>query len=177
MERTFLMIKPDAVRKKLIGEIIKRIEDSGLEIIKMKMAEPTKERVEKFYPSNKEWFTSVGNKSARSYEKAGLSLKETFGTEERYEIGKIIKSWLVKFICSGKVVPMILEGEDAIQKVRKLAGYTDPAEAEKGTIRGDLTDESIEQANKEKRAVENLVHASSDPEEVKRETSVWFGKN
>lgn len=175
MERTFLMIKPDAVRMKLIGEIIKRIESSGFEIAEMRMIYPTKELVERFYPSNDEWFTSVGNKSAKSYEKVGLSLEDTFGTEDRCEIGKIIKSWLVKFICSGKVVLMIIQGEDAIQKVRKLAGYTDPSEAEKGTIRGDLTDESIERANREKRAVENLVHVSDSPEEAEREISVWFG--
>ncbi len=174
MERTFLMIKPDGVRKGLVDEIIKRIEGIGLKIIARKTLIPSKELVERFYPSDDEWFTSVGNKSAKSYEEAGLSLKETFGTEDRCEIGKIIKTWLVKFICSGPVVPMIIEGGDAVNKVRKLAGYTDPSAAEKGTIRGDLTDESIEKANREKRAVENLVHASSDPEEAEREISIWF---
>lgn len=174
MEKTFLMIKPDAVEKGLIGEIIKRIEGSGLKIVALKMAKASKELAERFYPSDREWFESVGNKSAKSYEEAGLSLKETFGTEDRYEIGKIVKSWLVDFICSGPVVPMIIEGEDAVKKVRKIVGYTDPSCAEKGTIRGDLTNESIKQANLEKRATKNLVHASSDPEEAEREISIWF---
>ena len=175
MERTFLMIKPDGVRKDLVDEIIRRIEEIDLIIVAKKMLVPSKELVERFYPSDNEWFINVGNKSAKSYEEVGLSLKDTFGTEDRCKIGKIVKSWLVKFICSGPVVPMIIEGEGAIKKVRKLAGYTDPLHAEKGTIRGDLTNETIERANREKRAVENLVHVSDSPGEAEREISVWFG--
>lgn len=174
MERTFLMIKPDAVRRGLIGEIIQRVEKTGLKIIAIKMLIPTKERVERFYPSDAEWFKNVGKKTKKAYEEVGLDLIDTFGTTDLEKMGRTIKSWLVNFISSGPVVPMVIEGNGAIKKVRNLVGYTDPYEAQAGTIRGDLSMDSIALANQMKRANINVVHASSNPEEVKNEIAVWF---
>src|SRR5258708_3386371 len=90
------------------------------------------------------------------------------------EQGRMIVKGLQSYITSGPVVAMILEGEDAIANVRRITGYTDPTKADKGTIRGDLGVDSILVANGEKRPVENLIHASGNPEEAQKEIALWF---
>lgn len=174
IERTFVMIKPDGVKRGLIGEIIQRFERAGLKIIAMKMVLADRKRVEDFYPKDKKWFESVGAKTTKAYEEAKLNVKETFGTTDLEEIGKIIKGWLVDFITSGPVVVMVIEGNHAIAKVRNIVGYTDPLSAAPGTIRGDLTSDSITLGNVMARAVVNLIHASSDKKDAEHEIKIWF---
>jgi nucleoside-diphosphate kinase len=89
--------------------------------------------------------------------------------EKHYEVheGKPFYDKLVKFMTSGPMVPMILEGEDAIEKVREMIGPT--KDAPKGTIRGDFAEEG---ASPER----NIVHASDSPESVEREINLWFGE-
>ena len=131
-EKTFVMIKPDAVRRKLIGRIIQRFEDKGLEIVEMKMLKIPRELAEKLYEEhrNMDFF------------------------EE-----------LVNFITSGKVVVMVIEGNNAISVVRKMIGKTNPLEADMGTIRGDFGYSTPD----------NLVHASDSKESAKREIQLFFG--
>lgn len=174
IERTFLMIKPDAVKRGLMGEILRRIERPGLKIVAMKMVQASREQVEKFYPSESSWFKSLGGKTTKAYGEFGLSVEKTFGTKDLEKVGKTIKKWLVDFIISGPVVAMVVEGNGAIKKVRDMVGYTDPYNAAAGTIRGDLTSDSLALGNIMGRAGVNLVHASSDVSEAKREISVWF---
>ena len=81
---------------------------------------------------------------------------------------------LEKFMSSGPVIAMIVEGKDAVASVREITGSTDPSKAVKGTIRGDLGNDSQEKADKENRAIENLVHASGTKEEAKKEIRLWF---
>ncbi len=71
---------------------------------------------------------------------------------------------------------LVLEGENAIQRARDITGYTDPAEAAKGTIRGNWGQDSIKKANAEHGPVHNLIHASGNPEEAKKEIGIWFRK-
>ncbi len=168
------MVKPDAVKRGLVGEVISRIERTGLKIVALKMVQARREQVERFYPSSKEWFESVGNKTKKAYGEAGLDVKRTFGTTDLEKIGRIIKGWVVDFITSGPVVPMVIEGNGAIKKVRDLVGYTDPYNASPGTIRGDLTMDSIALGNIMNRAAINIVHASGSESEAKNEISVWF---
>ncbi|MCX8178431.1 MAG: nucleoside-diphosphate kinase [Candidatus Aenigmarchaeota archaeon] len=176
IERTFVMIKPDGVQRGLIGEILKRFESAGLKIVGLKMVKATKNMVEEFYPKDKEWFETIGQKTTKAYQEAGLSIQETFGTTNLEEIGKIIKKWLVDFIVSGPVVAMVLEGNHAIMKVRNIVGYTDPFAAAPGTIRGDLTTDSIALGNIMARAVVNVIHASSSQKDAEKEISIWFEK-
>jgi nucleoside-diphosphate kinase len=118
----------------------------------------------------------MGNKTIEAAREAGKpeSVMKLFGTEEPREIGMQLREWLVEFITSAPVDAYVLEGEDAIKLVRKITGFTDPARADKGTIRGDLGEDSIDRANSEKRATENLVHASGNPEEAEKEINLWF---
>ncbi len=76
----------------------------------------------------------------------------------------------------GPIVAMVFEGFDAVQKSRDLTGHTDPSQARKGTIRGDLGEDSLEVAEKEKRSVRNLIHASGTKEEAETEINLWFDR-
>ena len=173
-ERTFVMIKPDGVKRGLIGEIITRFERVGLKIIGLKMFKFSKELAENFYPSREDWYKAVGEKTLSTYKEIGKDPKKDFGTEDPVEIGKTIKKWLVNFISSSPVVAMVLEGNRAIEIGRKLVGHTLPYKAAPGTIRGDFSVESPELANAMKRNIINLVHASDNPADAEREISLVF---
>lgn len=176
MERTFVMIKPEAIKRKLIGEIIKRIEQVNLEIVAMKMIWPKKDFVEKFYPSDEEWFRSIGERAKKTFLGQGLDLKKYYGTEDVVEMGKVVKKWVIDHITSGPVVGMIVEGNKAISIMRKLCGTTYPDKALAGTIRGDFSSESVDYANVEGRSINNIIHTSGNEKEAENEINLWFKK-
>lgn len=173
-ERTFMLVKPDGVKRGLIGECIKRLEQRGLKIIALKMVWPTAEHVDKHYPSSDEWFNAVGSRTKEFFEKKDISVKEHFGTDNAVDVGKQVKSWLADYITLGPVVAMVIEGMHAITTVRKLVGHTYPIEALPGTIRGDFSVDTPSAANIEKRVVKNIVHASGNQEEAAHEIEHWF---
>lgn len=178
MERTVVLIKPDGVKRGLVGEIVSRFEKTGLKIVAMKMVWVDEEMVRKHYPtSRKEWVAKIGEKTLKAYEDYGTDPKEHLGTMEPYEIGLLICKWLVDYLASGPVVAMILSGPHAITAVRKIAGYTYPDAAVPGTIRGDYSVDPPDLANERKRSGHNLVHASGNAEEAKFEEELWFRKN
>ncbi len=164
IQQTLVLIKPDGVKRNLIGEIISRFEKGGLKVIDMKMLVADAVRLEKHYPSDEEYLRSLGEKSKA----AGDDIPDVL------EQGKKIVAALRKFMSSGPLLAMILEGEEAIALVRKITGYTDPSKADPGTIRGDLGEDSILSANSEGRPVYNLIHASGNPEEAEKEIEIWF---
>lgn len=174
MERTFVMLKPDAIQRRLAGEVLQRFERAGFNIVALKMLKPGKELVSKHYPSSRDYLETLGNKTKNDYAKYGLSLEKEFGTVDSFEIGGKIKAWLVDFICSDNVIAMVLEGNHAVSAVRKLVGSTMPSDASPGTIRGDYSIESADLANLEKRPVKNLIHASGNVEEASFEIKLWF---
>ena len=131
MEKTLSIIKPDGIAKDLIGTVIKRLEENGLNIIAMKMIRMTKDQAKGFYQvhEGKPFFESVTD-----------------------------------FMSSGPCVVMVLEGENAIQKYRKLMGATNFKEADEGTIRRDFATD-IEK---------NVVHGSDSEETARFEISYFF---
>ncbi len=131
LERTLGIVKPDGIRRGLIGEILKRIEDSGLRVVALKMKQLTRSEAEGFYYVHRE--------------------KPFFND-------------LVDFMTSGPVALFVLEGENAIERYRRLMGATDPKKAEKGTIRSDLA-ESMQC---------NTVHGSDGPDTARFEISYFF---
>jgi len=174
VERTLVIIKPDAVRRGLIGEIIARFERAGLRVVGLRMERASRELIERFYPSSKEWLESVGLKMLRSFQEVGKSPREVYGTDDPVELGKIVKKLLVDYMTSGPIVLVVLEGNRAVEVVRKLVGPTMPYQAPPGTIRGDFSCDSADLAAIEGRVVYNLVHASDSVEEAKREIAFWF---
>jgi nucleoside-diphosphate kinase len=133
-ERTLTILKPDCVRKGLIGEVTQRIQEAGFNIVAMKMTRLTKATAGGFYAVHKE---------------------RPFYAE------------LCEFMSSGACVPMILEKENAIADFRKLIGATNPAEADKGTIRADFADS----------LGENIIHGSDSVENGKIEAAYFFAES
>lgn len=173
-EKTVLLIKPDGIKRGLIGDIISRIEQRGLKIISLKMIKATKEKARGHYPGTNEWLIGMGNKTLENYETYGKDPKKEVGTDEPLEIGKMIYNWNVEYLTSGPMVAMLIKGLHAITMVRKIAGHTLPSKADMGTIRGDYSVDSPTLANEQKRAIRNIVHASGDESEAKHEISHWF---
>jgi nucleoside-diphosphate kinase len=177
-ERTLVLIKPDGVKRHLIGEIIRRFEARGLKVVALQMTLPTREQISNHYPKNKEWITGLGNNTVKGYKEFEIqtTLLEDYGTEDPYEIGLKVREWLVDFMTSGPIIKMVVEGLHSIKMVRKIVGQTVPAFAEPGTIRGDFSIDSPDLANMRKRAVRNLIHASGNKEEAEYEIAHWFNK-
>ncbi len=176
-ERTFVLIKPDGVKKGLIGEVIHRFERVGLKIVGLEMFQPTHELIDDHYPKNEEWITRLGLKTLSTYEKYGYDAMADFGTVDPAVIGPEIRKWLIDYMKASPLVKIVVEGIHAVDVVRKIAGPTMPYLAEMGTIRGDFSIDSPALANKEKRAVMNVVHCSETPEEAAHEIKHWFGGN
>lgn len=131
LERTLTIVKPDAIARNLIGEVLARIEKASLRVIAARMTHLTKAEAEGFYAVHR----------ARPF----------FGP-------------LVSFMTSGPCLPVVLEGENAIKKLREVMGATDPKDAGPGTIRKDLAE------SKER----NAVHGSDAPETAAVEIAYFF---
>ncbi|MBI4177825.1 nucleoside-diphosphate kinase [bacterium] len=131
-EKTFSMVKPDGVARRLVGEVIRRYESNGLSITALTMTRLTRERAESFY---------------------GVHRDKPFFEE------------LVRFITSGPVVAMRVEGDEAISRVREIMGATDYKKALPGTIRADFARE----------ITKNIVHGSDAPETAAAEIRFFFG--
>ncbi len=171
-----MMVKPDGVKKGLIGEIIKRFERRDLKIVALEMFQPTFEEMNSHYPSDATWIKRLGEKTLATYEKYQFDAMEDFGTTAPEEIGPEIRKWLIDYMLSAPLVKMVVEGVHAVDMVRKIAGPTMPYQADMGTIRGDFSNDSPALANAEKRAVANILHASETPEEALHEIEHWFGE-
>lgn len=132
MARTLMILKPDAVSRNLIGEIVRRVEQAGFRVVEMKMTRLTRPQAAEFYAVHKE---------------------------------RPFYNDLLDFMTSDRVVPMVLERDDAVAHLRKVIGATDPAKAEPGTIRKDFATN----------VQNNAVHASDSPDNAAREIAFFFG--
>ncbi|MEK7364664.1 MAG: nucleoside-diphosphate kinase [candidate division NC10 bacterium] len=131
IQRTLVIVKPDAVAKGVAGKIIGRFEETGLKILAAKMVHLTKEQAAGFYVVHKD---------------------------------RPFYASLCTFMTQGPCIPMVLEGENAIGRVRDLMGATDPSKAAAGTIRREFAS-SIES---------NAVHGSDSPESAAFEIPYFF---
>lgn len=174
-ERTFVLIKSDGVQKGLIGEIIKRFEQRDMKIVAIEMFQPTTEQIDNHYPKDPAWIRRLGDKTMTTYTKYNLDAIADFGTDDPEKLGPMVRTWLIEYMTSGPLVKMIVEGLHAVDTVRKIVGPSTPAFAELGSIRGDFSNDSPALANVERRAMNNLVHASETQEEAKSEIQQWFG--
>ena len=177
IEKTLVLIKPDAFNRGLTGEIITRFERIGLAIEEMKLLKPSRKTVAQHYPDDRKWLISIGNKTLDTYQKYHLDVINDFGNNHALDIGEQIRNWLIDYITSGTVIAMLIRGNHAIEVARKMVGNTAPFFAELGTIRGDYSIDSPDLADREKRAIQNLVHASGSLKEAEREIDLWFPQN
>lgn len=168
-ERTLVIIKPDGIQRGLVGEIIQRFERTGLKFVAFKMFIPTEEQCWAHYNKDDAWFEKKGQNTIKNLEAIGLPVEKP-----AIEYGKDIVRALVKFMISGPVVGMVIEGNQAVGVVKKITGGTEPLTSDVGTIRGDLTVDSYDLAVGDNRAVRNLIHCSDEPGEAQREIALWF---
>jgi len=162
-QETLVILKPDALEQNKAGSIIKYYEDAGLKVLDMKFYKKvTAERLKIHYPDT--MALTIGKKA----QAAVPSIKDA----EAH--GLKVLTALRSYFSRGPVLAIRLGGEDAIKGVRRITGYTDPSTADKGTVRGDLGVDSIAKSTEENRAVENLIHASGNPEEAEAELALWL---
>jgi nucleoside-diphosphate kinase len=145
IERTLVLLKPDAVQRCVSGELISRFERAGLKIVGMKMAWANEDFAKQHYTED-------------------IAIRR----------GEAARRRVVSFIVSGPVIAMVLEGISAVEVVRKIVGETEPKKAAPGTIRGDYAHMSFAWADAQDKGVPNLIHASGNVEEAKSEVALWF---
>jgi nucleoside-diphosphate kinase len=169
-ERTLVIIKPDGVQRGLIGEVVKRYEQTGLKILGLKMMVPSSELIEKHYLVDPDWVIKRGTKTIQAYKDKGLEPPET----DPEKSGRKVLDVLKKYFSSGPVVAMVWQGMNAVKIVRKITGDAEPLSSDIGTIRGDYTIDSYQVADIDSRAVRNIIHGSGSIEDAEKEIALWF---
>lgn len=168
-ERTFVAVKHDGVQRGLVGEIINRLERTGLKIIALKMFVPDRSKTIEHYGKDDAWCQKVGQRTIDSMQKEGKTPEKS-----AIEYGREVLEHLYKYFTVGPIVGMVIEGNQAVAIVKKIVGGTEPTTSDVGTIRGDFTIDSYEIANVDGRAVRNLMHCSDQVSEAEREIKIWF---
>ena len=174
-ERTFVILKPDAVQRGLVGDIIKRFERIGLKIVGMKMHMVNEETLWAHYNKDDAWYLKKGTNIAENKKKLGMVVDK-----EPIEYGKDIIRAMVHYMCASPVVSLVIEGNGAQAVVKRLVGSTEPATADTGTIRGDYSLDSYYLCDTDgSRGMRNLIHCTdrADGEGAyEREVNLWFTK-
>lgn len=177
IERTFVLIKPDGVKRGLVGDIFFRLERVGLKLVAARMIMATEDQAKNNYPGTKDWLIGMGEKTITNYGSNSDLLKSDLGTTDPLTIGKKIYKSLVKYLVEGPVIISVWEGNHAVKVVERIIGKTDPTQADIGTIRGDYGFDTPQFAVKSGRVVfRNLIHRSDSALEAEREIAHWFGK-
>ncbi len=145
IQRTLVLLKPDALERGIIGEIITRFERVGASIVGMKLLVSEKDTAKQHYTDD-------------------LAQRR----------GEKVRELMVDMITSGPIVAIVLEGIEIVEVVRKMVGATEPKSAAPGTIRGDYAHVSFKYADANNIGVFNLIHASGSVEEAPVEVGVWF---
>ena len=171
-ERTFVLLKPDAVQRGLIGEIISRFEKKGLKITALKMFWADESLAIKHYDQPESAMITLGERTIAAYAEKGITINR-----KPIEIAKDIQKKLIKYLTTGPVVGMVIEGAHAVAHIRKLRGHTNPLGADVGTITADYTTDSYFVSDEDNRAIRNLVHASGNVDEASYEIGLWFSEN
>lgn len=146
LETTLVLLKPDAVRRGITGEILTRIEKAGLKIVGMKMLTPTQDQ------------------AGRHYTYEDIAVRH----------GEAVRNALMAFITSGPIVALAVQGVAAVENMRRLTGATDPSKSAPGTIRGDFSHHNFAYVIPSGQSVRNLIHASATVPEAASELAVWF---
>jgi nucleoside-diphosphate kinase len=145
LQKTLILLKPDALERGIVGEIITRFERIGAKIIGMKMLVSEKDTAMKHYRE-----------------------------ELAQRRGEAVRQRMIDMLTSGPIIALALEGVEMVGIARKMVGATEPKEAVPGTIRGDYSHVSYNYAEDKKIGIFNLIHASASPEEAELEINVWF---
>jgi nucleoside-diphosphate kinase len=144
-QRTLILLKPDAVHRGIVGEILTRFERVGAVLVGMKLLTADQDRAMQHYTED-------------------VAIRR----------GEHIRALMVKMLSADPVVAIVFEGTDMVEVARKMVGATEPKSAAPGTIRGDYSHISYAQSDASEKGIFNLIHASGTPEEAENEIAVWF---
>lgn len=145
IQRTLILLKPDALDRGIVGQIVTRFERVGAKLVGLKLLVSEKDTAMKHYTED-------------------LAIRR----------GEKVRELMISMLTSGPIVAMVLEGIEIVEVVRKMVGGTEPKTAAPGTIRGDYAHVSFKYADEHGIGVFNLIHASGSPEEAPVEIDVWF---
>ena len=145
IQRSLILLKPDALDRGVVGEILTRFERVGAKLVGLKLLVSEKDTAMKHYTED-------------------LAKRR----------GEKVRELMVEMLTSGPIVAIVLEGIEIVEVVRKMVGGTEPKSAAPGTIRGDYAHVSFKYADEKGIGVFNLIHASGSPEEAPIEIDVWF---
>lgn len=145
IQRTLVLLKPDALDRGIVGEILTRFERVGANIVGLKLLVSEKDTAMQHYTDD-------------------LAQRR----------GEKVRDMMVNMLISGPIVAIVVEGVEIIEIVRKMVGSTEPRAAAPGTIRGDYAHVSYGHADEKEIPVFNLIHASDSPENAEAEIAVWF---
>ena len=169
IEKTLVIIKPDAVQRGLVGEITHRFEKVGLKLAAMKMLFATKEQLEEHYYKDDEWLTKKG---------VGIIKNKNYPKDyDPKKAGREIVDALIDDMRLSPVIAMVVEGHNAVAVVKKITGPTNIEEALPGTIRGDYSHDTYGLANVSDRPIITILHASGEKDEAEKEIKIWFPEN
>lgn len=175
IEQTLIIIKPDAVKRGLVGIIFEVFENVGLKLLAAKMIKPDKNVIKNHYPGTKEWIKEMGKKTLASFKQSGLDVKKQMGTDDPQKLGQFVYDRLIKYWMEGPIIVSVWEGPQAIEIARKLRGHTIPYLAQPGTLHASYSFDSSPLSTGLNRVVKTFVHASEDKKEAEREIRYWFG--
>ncbi|HEY4497888.1 MAG TPA: nucleoside-diphosphate kinase [Candidatus Paceibacterota bacterium] len=145
LERTLVLLKPDAIHRGVVGEILHRFERVGAKMVGLKLLVSEQDTALKHY-----------------------------GEDLAQRRGEVVRQRMIAMLTSGPIIAIVLEGVDMVEVARKLVGATEPKNAVPGTIRGDFAHVSYRYADERGIGIFNLIHASASKEEAEAEVVVWF---
>ena len=176
IERTLIILKPDAVKRGLVGKVIETFENAGLKLMAAKMLRPDKQVIKNHYPGTSEWIKEMGEKTIASFKQSGDDVMKTFKTEDPEKLGQFIYERLIKYWMEGPIFVMVWQGPNAVTVARKLRGHTIPSLAVPGTLLAQYSFDSSPLSASLDRVVKTFIHASGSTDEAEREIKYWFGK-
>jgi len=145
IQRTLVLLKPDALDRGICGEILTRFERVGAKLVGLKLLISELDTARRHYTDD-------------------LARRR----------GEKVRDRMIQMLISGPIMAICLEGIEIIEVVRKMVGATEPKAAAPGTIRGDFAHVSYKHADEKDIGVFNLIHASDSPENAETEINVWF---
>lgn len=174
IEKSLVLLKPDAVQRGIVGEILHRFERVGLKVVGAKLVQIDETFGSKHYNHDDEWKQKVGERSLQDCADYNLDPQKIYGTTVPKEIGAMVDKWNAEFLSMGPVFAIVLQGPNAVNRIRDHVGKTFSTTSPAGTIRGDYGLDSAYSGMSRKRTSFNMIHASGSVDEANEEIALWF---
>lgn len=174
VEKTLLIIKPDAVKRGLVGTIFEYFENIGLKLLAAKMVKPASSVIKNHYPGTPAWIREMGEKTLSSFKQSNIDVTRTMGTDDPNKLGQFVYERLIKYWSEGPIIVMVWSGPHAVEIARKIRGHTIPYLAVPGSIHASFSYDSSVLSAGLNRVVKTFIHASGTIEEADREIKYWF---